>query len=137
MKNLSTELDRAFQALADPTRRAVIARLANCRSATVTELAAPFSMGLPAFLKHLRVLEVSGLIVSTKSGRVRTCSLERERLAEAERWLAERRTVLEAQLDRFADHVESLNCHEEIKDARNGDDEARDPDHDAPTPRQP
>src|SRR5262245_13365929 len=109
MVNLGVELDRVFHALADPTRRAVITRLVDCQTATVKELATPFAMGLPAFLKHLRVLEASGLISSAKSGRVRTCSIRPQQLADAEHWLAERRKRLEARLDRFAAYVESLD----------------------------
>lgn len=92
----------------------MIARLTEDQSASVTELAAPFSMGLPAFLKHLRVLEESGLITTTKSGRVRTCTIRPEYLAEVECWLAERRQQVAAQLDRFSAYVESLNQDEEI-----------------------
>lgn len=113
MENYDAGLDLAFHALADPTRRAVVARLSSSRSATVTELAEPFSIGLPAFLKHLRVLEESGLITTTKAGRVRTCSIQPERLADVEHWLAVRRREVEASLDRFTAYVESLNRHEE------------------------
>lgn len=101
-------------ALADPTRRKVIATLADCGSATVSDLASPFSMGLPAFLKHLRVLEEGGLISTTKSGRVRTCSIETRQLADAENRLAERRKHLEARLDRFAAYAESLEPTKEV-----------------------
>jgi DNA-binding transcriptional ArsR family regulator len=79
-----------FHALADPTRRAVIRRLSK-GTATVSELAAPFDMALPSFVKHVSVLEKSRLIVSRKRGRVRTCSLERENLVAAERWFDELR----------------------------------------------
>ena len=79
-------LDAAFHALADPTRRAVVSRLTQ-GPASVKELAAPFDMGLPSFLKHLRVLEKDGLISSAKVGRVRTCRVNTERLAAAESWL--------------------------------------------------
>ncbi|MBN9006774.1 MAG: winged helix-turn-helix transcriptional regulator, partial [Rhizobiales bacterium] len=81
-------LDQAFHALADPTRRAVIARLVQS-PAPVKELAEPFGMGLPAFLKHLRVLEHSGLIATEKAGRTRTCRVNITRLEEAESWLSE------------------------------------------------
>lgn len=91
VENYNPELDRVFHALSDPTRRAIVGRLAACGTATVTELAAPFSMGLPAFLKHLKVLEDCGLIASTKSGRVRTCSGRPQRLTQAEHWLTDRR----------------------------------------------
>jgi DNA-binding transcriptional ArsR family regulator len=113
MENYQSTLDHVFHALADPTRRSVVATLAGCQSASVTELAAPFSMGLPAFLKHLRVLEESGLIVSTKSGRVRTCSIQSQHLADAEQWLSARRRDVEEQLDRFTAYVESMNQNKE------------------------
>ena len=107
MENYQYDLNSAFHALADPTRRAVIARLI-AGDASVKELAEPFAMGLPTLLKHLKVLEDSGLIHSTKTGRVRTCSIRLERLAEAESWLTQQRQQRACQLDQFADYVESL-----------------------------
>lgn len=92
MGNNSVSLDETFHALADPTRRAVVARLCG-GSASIKELAKPFPLGLPAFLKHIKVLERSGLVNSEKVGRVRTCTLRRERLAAAERWFDEQRLV--------------------------------------------
>jgi DNA-binding transcriptional ArsR family regulator len=83
-------LDSVFHALADPTRRAVMQRL-GYGTATVSELAQPFDMALPSFIKHISVLERSRLITSRKQGRVRTCSLERENLVAAERWFYELR----------------------------------------------
>ena len=106
MENYTVSLDTAFHALADPTRRAVVNRLAK-GSAAVKELAAPFDMGLPAFMKHLRVLEENGLIRSQKVGRVRTCRINIERLTTAERWLAEQRDIWRARTDRLADYVET------------------------------
>ncbi len=106
METYQTPLDTAFHALSDPTRRAVISRLMTS-PAPVKELAAPFSMGLPAFLKHLRVLEDSGLIATEKAGRVRTCRVRIERLAEAETWLSEQRALWQARTDRLADYVET------------------------------
>lgn len=91
MANQQLALDGVFHALSDPTRRAVIQRLGRGR-ATVSELAEPFGMALPSFMKHLAVLERSRLIVSRKSGRVRTCELEIKNLAVAERWFDEQRT---------------------------------------------
>lgn len=81
-------LDAVFQALADATRRAVLARLGR-GTATISELAKPFDMALPSFMKHIGVLEKSRLIVSRKSGRVRTCALDRESIIAAERWFGE------------------------------------------------
>ena len=88
MDNQPILLDAVFQALADPTRRAVLGRLAR-GDATISELAKPFDMALPSFLKHIGVLEKSRLIVSRKSGRVRTCELDRESIIAAERWFGE------------------------------------------------
>ncbi len=99
-------LDAAFHALADPTRRAVISRLTR-GPAPVTELAKPFAMGLPSFMKHLRILEKDGLISSEKVGRVRTCRVNSERLTSAENWLAEQRRLWQARTDRLADYVET------------------------------
>lgn len=92
MANYSVALDSVFHALADPTRRAVIQRLSR-GPATVSELAEPFDMALPSFMKHVGVLEGTGLIRSKKSGRIRTCMLERKRLAAAERWFEEQRAI--------------------------------------------
>lgn len=106
MENHLTPLDAAFHALADPTRRAVVARLLT-GPAAVKDLAAPFAMGLPSFLKHVRVLEESGLIGSEKVGRVRTCRLNPGRLAAAEHWLSQQRAIWEARTDRLAALVET------------------------------
>ena len=107
MENYSNSLDSAFHALSDPTRRAVLTRLIE-GEAPVKELAKPFSMGLPTFLKHLKVLEDSGFITSEKVGRVRTCVIQPERLVEVESWLAERRELWERRLDKFTTYVESI-----------------------------
>lgn len=106
MENYQSSLDAAFHALADPTRRAVLNRLTR-GPAPVKELAAPFNMGLPSFMKHLRVLQADGLISSEKIGRVRTCRVNTERLATAELWLSEQRALWQAQADRLADYVET------------------------------
>ena len=95
MENYHT-LDAAFHALADPTRRAVVSRLTQ-GPASVKELAAPFDMGLPSFLKHLRVLEKDGLISSNKAGRVRTCRVNTESLAAAKSWLVRATCALAGQ----------------------------------------
>jgi DNA-binding transcriptional ArsR family regulator len=108
MANQQTSLDGVFHALADPTRRAVIGRLLT-GAAPVKQLAAPFAMGLPAFMKHLSVLETSGLIHSVKQGRVRTCRIDAERLAAAEGWLSEQRAIWQGRTDRLATFVESQN----------------------------
>lgn len=85
-------LDSIFYALADPTRRAVIQRLGR-GPATVGELAEPFEMALPSFMKHVGILEKTGLIRSKKCGRIRTCTLEHKKLAAAERWFASQRAI--------------------------------------------
>ena len=104
MPNELPGLDLMFQALADPTRRGMLDRL--CRGpASVSELAAPYSMSLPAIVQHLKLLETSGLVRSSKRGRVRTCRLEPAALGAAERWLADRRLVWEARLDRLGDYL--------------------------------
>lgn len=93
-------LDLVFQALADPTRRAVVQRL--CRgSASVSELAAPFEMALPSFVQHLKVLETSGLVRSTKDGRVRTCHLNPKPLEMTADWLGRQRSLWERRLDQL------------------------------------
>ncbi len=109
MENYQSSLDAAFHALADPTRRAVVSRLTK-GPAPVKELAEPFDMGLPSFMKHLRVLEKDGLISSEKIGRVRTCRVNTERLAAAESWLCAQRELWQARTDRLADYVETQMC---------------------------
>lgn len=98
------QLDGIFQALADPTRRAVIGRLGR-GPASVGALAQPFAMALPSFMKHLHVLEESGLIRSEKAGRVRICSIVPERLAAVESWLDEQRAIWGGRTDRLEQFV--------------------------------
>lgn len=93
-------IDEVFVALADPTRRAVIQRLGHA-PATVSELAEPFPMALPSFMKHVRTLESCGLIRTDKAGRVRTCTLNRDRLAVVDGWLAAQRRIWEQRTDRL------------------------------------
>ncbi|MGN5477074.1 ArsR/SmtB family transcription factor [Cupriavidus basilensis] len=104
-------LDQIFLALGDPTRRAIVSRLGR-GAAPVKELAAPFAMALPSFLKHLGVLERCGLVRSHKQGRVRMCELEPATLRAAEIWMAEQRAIWEARTDRLADYVEALHAKE-------------------------
>ena len=111
----STRLDRAFQALADPARRGMLARLAT-GPATVSELALPLKMSLPAVMQHLKSLEESGLIRSEKKGRVRTCRLQPGVLGAAEQWLVDRRSEWEKRHDRLEEYVM------ELKDKESGDD---------------
>lgn len=110
----STRLDRAFQALADPARRGMLARLAK-GPASVSELAQPLKMSLPAVLQHLQALEGSGLIRSEKKGRVRTCRLQPGVLAAAEQWLVDRRSEWEVRHDRFEEYVMEMKEKEEDK----------------------
>jgi DNA-binding transcriptional ArsR family regulator len=104
MLNQSAALDRMFQALADPTRRVMVERLAR-GPASVSELARPLTMSLPAVVQHLQVLEASGLVRSEKAGRVRTCRIEPKALRAAERWIAERRAIWERRLDRLGEYL--------------------------------
>jgi DNA-binding transcriptional ArsR family regulator len=94
------ELDGLFVALADPTRREVVRRLGRGPQ-SVGDLARGFPITLPSFMKHVRTLEANGLIRTTKSGRVRTCALRRERLALVDGWLAEQRRIWEERTDRL------------------------------------
>ena len=104
MLNDSSALDRTFQALADPVRRGMLARLSR-GPASVSELARPHPISLPAVMQHLKSLEESGLVRSEKKGRVRTVQLEANTLSAAESWIAERRSEWEARLDRFEQHL--------------------------------
>jgi DNA-binding transcriptional ArsR family regulator len=98
----SEALDRVFHALADPTRRAIVERLSR-KPASMSELAEPFAMSLPAIFQHLKVLEESGLVRTEKIGRVRTCRVEVSALSAAERWMQERRELWERRLDRLGE----------------------------------
>lgn len=100
MTNQMPALDRLFSALSDPTRRAIVERLAQ-GPRSVSELAKPLPMALPTVVQHLKVLEASGLVSSEKRGRVRTCRIEMGRLDAAERWLGRQRALWEARFDRL------------------------------------
>jgi DNA-binding transcriptional ArsR family regulator len=102
-------LDTIFQALADPTRRGMIARLAK-GPASVSELAAPFDMSLPAVVQHLQVLETSGLVRSEKVGRVRTCHIETRALMSAQDWIQSQRASWEARFDRLDAYLQELQA---------------------------
>ncbi len=104
MLNQSAPLDLMFQALADPSRRAMVERLTR-GPASVSELARPLAMSLPAVVQHLQVLETSGLVRSKKMGRVRTCRVEPKALRTVEQWITERRTRWERRLDRLGDYL--------------------------------
>lgn len=104
MAQYQHDLDGIFQALADPTRRAVIGRLGQ-GPASVGDLAAPFDMALPSFMKHIHMLEESGLIRTSKTGRVRTCEIDRPRLAAIDGWLSEQRAIWDSRTDRLEQFV--------------------------------
>jgi DNA-binding transcriptional ArsR family regulator len=104
MLNYHQPLDLVFQALADPGRRAMVERLSR-GPASVSELARPLPMSLPAVMQHLQVLEESGLVRSQKVGRVRTCALAPETVHLAEQWLNERRALWERRLDALGDYL--------------------------------
>lgn len=107
MPNQILQLDRVFQALADPTRRAVLERLGRGPCA-MSELAQPFAMALPSFSQHLDVLETCGLVRSRKQGRVRTYRLAPKALAGAEGWMAKQRRTWEKRLDQLDDYLDEM-----------------------------
>lgn len=104
----AAQLTDVFYALADPTRRAIVGGLGP-GPASVSTLFEPFAMALPSFMKHLSVLERSGVIRSSKLGRVRTCELQPEALTQAEQWMAQQRAAWEARSDRMAAFAEQLH----------------------------
>ncbi len=107
MLNKSTDLDRLFQALADPARRAIIERLSR-GPAPVSELARPLPMSLPSAMQHLGVLEAAGLVRSEKVGRVRTCAIQPQALGQVEQWINARRIEWERRLDRLGDYLATM-----------------------------
>jgi DNA-binding transcriptional ArsR family regulator len=104
MDQYSTQLTGIFQALADPTRRAVLGRLGT-GPASISELAEPFDMALPSFMKHIHALEGSGLIRTRKRGRVRTCAIETKPFVVVEGWLSAQRALWEGRTDRLEQFV--------------------------------
>lgn len=104
MLNQTTPLDLMFHALADPSRRLMVERLSR-GPASVSELAEPLTMSLPAVVQHLQVLQASGLVRSEKIGRVRTCHIEWAALQTAEDWMMDRRKTWEQRLDRLGDFL--------------------------------
>jgi DNA-binding transcriptional ArsR family regulator len=107
MPKQSVQINRVFQALADPTRRAVIERLCT-GPAAMSELAQPFDMALPSFSQHLNVLENCGLVRSTKSGRVRTYRLAPRPLELAEDWMVRQRAIWNRRLDQLDDYLQQM-----------------------------
>ncbi|NBB15178.1 metalloregulator ArsR/SmtB family transcription factor [Caulobacter sp. SLTY] len=108
----SDPLDRAFHALADPGRRWMVDRLTR-GPASVSELAQPLDMSMSAVVQHLKVLEASGLVRSTKTGRIRTCQVQPDALRAAEGWLNTRRLEWERRLDRLGDYLATTNGDEQ------------------------
>ncbi|MCV9963133.1 metalloregulator ArsR/SmtB family transcription factor [Pararhizobium sp. BT-229] len=114
MDQYSEQLDGVFQALADPTRRAVLARLGK-GPASISDLAKPFDMALPSFMKHIHFLEGSGLIQTRKEGRVRTCAIERKQFAAVEAWLSAQRALWEGRTDRLEQFVTKAQAEGDSK----------------------
>jgi DNA-binding transcriptional ArsR family regulator len=107
MEQYAAQLNGIFQALADPTRRAVLRRLGK-GPASITDLAKPFDMALPSFMKHIHSLEGSGLIRTRKEGRVRTCAIEKRPFAMVETWLSAQRALWEGRTDRLEQFVTTV-----------------------------
>ncbi|MFN3352029.1 MAG: ArsR/SmtB family transcription factor [Brevundimonas sp.] len=103
----SANLDAIFSALGDPTRRAIVARLTT-GPCSVSTLSQPFDISLPSLLKHVRVLEASGLVRSEKAGRVRTCRLDPDALRATDAWLQQHLREWEERLDRMEAHIETM-----------------------------
>jgi DNA-binding transcriptional ArsR family regulator len=112
VKHLQFALDATFGALSDATRRGILARLASGES-SVSELAAPYEMSLPAVSKHLRVLETAGLVVRHKDGRVHRCRLIAEPMKDAAEWIERYRLFWEEQFDALARYLEESQAKEE------------------------
>ena len=111
MEQDTGQLNGIFQAVADPTRRAVLGRLSSGPT-SVSDLAKPFDMALPSFMQHIRVLEESGWIRTRKVGRVRICAIEEESFATVERWLSEQRALWDGRTDRLQQFVETMRVEE-------------------------
>ena len=107
MEQYPAQLDGIFQALADPTRRAVLGRLGK-GPASISDLAKPFDMALPSFMKHIHFLEDSGRIRTRKEGRVRTCAIKKRPFAAVETWLSAQRALWEARTDRLEQFVTTV-----------------------------
>lgn len=107
MTKFHSDLDSTFFALADPTRREIVSRLCEGPK-SVSELSEPFDIALPSLLKHVRVLEQSGLVSSEKIGRIRTCRLEPHALQATEAWIRQHISSWEKRLDRMEAHIESM-----------------------------
>ncbi|MGA7386074.1 MAG: metalloregulator ArsR/SmtB family transcription factor [Methylocella sp.] len=110
VKYLHTELDHVFAALADPTRRALITQLSEAERASISDLARPFPMSLPAIMKHLDVLTDAALISRTKTGRTVICRLTAAPLEQAMAWLRRYERFWSERLDRLAAYMEEESC---------------------------
>jgi DNA-binding transcriptional ArsR family regulator len=119
MTTALNSLDKTFSALSDPTRRAILRRLANGER-TVTELAQPFDVSLPAISKHLRVLEGAGLVMQEKDGRIRRCQLSAGPLQDAARWIERYRRFWEQSFDRLDEYLRELQNKPQPKEKKHG-----------------
>jgi DNA-binding transcriptional ArsR family regulator len=115
---MTDHLSETFGALADPTRRAILARLAS-GDASVTELAAPFEMSMPAISKHLKVLERAGLIARGREAQWRPCRLEARRLKDVAEWVGHYRRFWEQSFDRLDDYLHELKAREKKSEFKN------------------
>jgi DNA-binding transcriptional ArsR family regulator len=120
MVNYQARLDRTFAALVDPTRRAILARLEREDAATVSELARPFAIKLPAVMKHLDVLDAAGLVTRSKAGRTVTVRLRPEPMREAADWLRRYERFWSTSLDRLAAYVEGREAVARAKEKKEG-----------------
>ena len=118
MVNYQARLDRTFGALVDPTRRAILARLERADEATVSELARPFAIKLPAVMKHLDVLDAAGLITRAKAGRTVTVRLRGEPMREAVDWLRRYERFWSTSLDRLAAYAEAKEVEQRAKEKK-------------------
>jgi DNA-binding transcriptional ArsR family regulator len=114
MEQYPSELNYIFLALADPTRRAVLGQLSK-GPASISELAEPFDMALPSFMKHIRLLEESGWILTRKEGRVRTCTLQKKACNAANAWLSAQRALWEERTDRLEQFVTAARKKEKSR----------------------
>ena len=114
MLNQQADLDSMFQALADPTRRQMVERLSR-GPASVSELASPFAMSLPAIVQHLQVLEHAGLVKTEKIGRTRTCTIDTGSLSQVEKWINDRRVGWEKRFDRLGAFLDAEDAGKDDK----------------------
>ena len=125
--NRSDRLDATFAALADPTRRAILARLALGET-SVAELAEPFAMSLPAVSKHLKVLERAGLISRGREAQWRPCRIEAAPLESVDDWLADYRQLWEARFERLDDYLRDLQAHAQPRPDAGANERTAEPD---------